>query len=115
MNSYLLTLTFQAVHLDLKLSSTEYLSYWKILRRVDGLEYLEKEIEFVEDLKKTFDTDGFLEIKIPRSRRVFLLLKSGLLIDAIKHIKEQLGLLHLSTLTGFDNGKHLEILYHFNY
>ena len=67
------------------------------------------EVKFVERLK---DALKIAEVKIPRSGRVFLRIKSSLLIDTISYLKEQLGFVHLSTITGLDNGERLEILYH---
>ena len=77
------------------------------------MESFKKETKIVENLKKAFG-NSVLSRKIPRSRRIFLHIESKVIIDIISYLKEKLGPIHFSTITGLDNGKHLEILYHLN-
>ncbi len=53
-----------------------------------------------------------LEITNPAPRRIFISVDTTNLIDAVKHLKDQLEFTHLSTITGVDKGEVFEILYH---
>ena len=78
------------------------------------MESFTEEIKFIEKLKAALGVNNLLGIEIPRSRRIFLLIDSSGLLDIVTYLKERYGSIHLSTITGLDNGNQLEILYHFN-
>jgi Ni,Fe-hydrogenase III component G len=52
------------------------------------------------------------DIANPAPRRIFVSVDTTNLIDAVKHLKDQLEFTHLSTITGVDKGEVFEILYH---
>ena len=46
-------------------------------------------------------------------RRVFITVQPQDLLDACKVVKEKLGILHISTISGRDTTTHIEVNYHF--
>jgi NADH:ubiquinone oxidoreductase subunit C len=76
-------------------------------------EKLELENSMVEEIKK-FLGDDLLESKVQRARRVYLKVKLGAHRNAIKYMKDNWGLYHLSTISGADLGDNLEVIFHFN-
>jgi len=72
------------------------------------------ENEIVDKLKALFK-DQILESKIPRTRRVFIKIKKSALKDIVAFLSKDLGVKHLSTITGVDLGEEIELIYHFAY
>ena len=73
-----------------------------------------QELEIVERLKTAIGADSVLEAKFPRPRRLFVTVPKQSLQSAARYLKESEGFSHLSTVTGLDNGKDLEVIYHLN-
>lgn len=71
---------------------------------------MEDPIKKLESMK-----DEILEFKRPRERRIFIRVKKERLKDFIKFLVEEVGAKHLSTITGLDLGREMELLYHFAY
>lgn len=69
---------------------------------------MEDPIKRLEQMK-----DEFLEFKRPRDRRIFIKIKKGDLKRFLSFLVNDLNIKHLSTITGIDTGKDLEVLYHF--
>lgn len=51
-------------------------------------------------------------VESPKERRVYINTKRENLLGVVKHLKEQYGAYHISTISSFDNGDELELLYH---
>lgn len=51
-------------------------------------------------------------VESPKDRRVYINIKRENLLEVIKHLKEQYGAYHISTITCFDLGAEIELLYH---
>jgi len=75
---------------------------------------MEKENEIVENLKN-FLKEGLVKATVPRQRRIFVYVKKYVLRDAVKYLTENLEFKHLSTVTGVDLGKEIEVIYHLAY
>jgi Ni,Fe-hydrogenase III component G len=69
----------------------------------------------IVDKAKAALGDRLLEISNPAPRRIFLTVGVQDLVAAIEVIKKELGIRHLSTISGVDKGQAFEILYHFGY
>ncbi|MCM8805528.1 MAG: NADH-quinone oxidoreductase subunit C [Candidatus Omnitrophica bacterium] len=67
--------------------------------------------ELIEKIKNELG-DKILEIKSPSARRIFLTTSTENLVDVIKKLKDCFSFHHLSTISGVDNLKEFEILYH---
>lgn len=74
---------------------------------------LTKENEIVQKLK-SFMGEKILEVQVPRSRRIFILVEKNVFKEAITHIIKKLKFVHLSTITGVDLGEEIEVIYHFS-
>jgi NADH:ubiquinone oxidoreductase subunit C len=73
------------------------------------LEINEKRInKFIKFLEKK----NVLDIRIPRAHRAFILIKPENLRDAVKYIKEEMGIIHISTITAVDLEDKIEVIYH---
>jgi NADH:ubiquinone oxidoreductase subunit C len=73
------------------------------------LEINEKRInKFIKFLEKK----NVLDIRIPRAHRAFILIKPEKLRDAVKYIKEEMGIIHISTITAVDLEDKIEVIYH---
>ncbi|MCS7139943.1 MAG: NADH-quinone oxidoreductase subunit C [Candidatus Nezhaarchaeota archaeon] len=72
------------------------------------------EEEVVEKLKERFG-DKILEAKIQRARRVFVTVDRSTYKDVVKFLKEEMGVSHLSTITGVDTIKTFEVIPLFTY
>jgi NADH:ubiquinone oxidoreductase subunit C len=69
----------------------------------------------VDEVKNAFEqhlTGKFSDLKID-IRRVFITVHPQDLLDACQVIKEKLGILHISTISGRDATTHIEVNYHF--
>lgn len=68
-----------------------------------------------EEAKKTIEQklEGkALEISVKSPRQIFVAVAPENLLEAMRFFKHDLGLYHLSTITGRDTGEKLESLYH---
>lgn len=68
-----------------------------------------------EDAKKSIEQRlgaKALDISVKSPRQMFVTVAPENLIEAMKFFKQDLGLYHLSTITGRDTGEKLEALYH---
>lgn len=54
-----------------------------------------------------------LDITNPSPRRIFIKLKVEDLLAAVSWLKTEMGITHLSTISGVDLGQTFEVLYHF--
>jgi Ni,Fe-hydrogenase III component G len=59
--------------------------------------------------------ERLVEITNPAPRRIFLTVEVSNLLAATEAIKKELGIRHLSTISGVDKGEAFEFLYHFGY
>ncbi len=75
---------------------------------------MEKENEIVEMLKE-FLKENFVKANIPNRRRIFVHIKKDALKDTVKYLVKDLQFKHLSTITGVDLGKKIEVIYHLAY
>ena len=64
--------------------------------------------EFTEFLGKT----NVLEARIPRAHRAFIQVKPEKLREAATYIKEEMGILHITTITAVDLEDKIEVIYH---
>ena len=75
---------------------------------------MEKENEIAENLKD-FLKENLVNVTIPKKRRIFVYIKKDALKDAVKYLVKDLKFKHLSTITGVDLGKEIEVIYHLAY
>jgi NADH:ubiquinone oxidoreductase subunit C len=61
---------------------------------------------------KFLEKKNVLDIRIPRAHRAFILIKPEKLRDAVKYIKEEMGIIHISTITAVDLEDKIEVIYH---
>jgi len=73
---------------------------------------LEKNEKRVEEFTKFLDKKNVLETRIPRAQRAFIIIKPEKLRDAIKYIKEEMGIIHITTITAVDLEDKIEVIYH---
>ncbi|MCS7098221.1 MAG: NADH-quinone oxidoreductase subunit C [Candidatus Methanomethyliaceae archaeon] len=71
---------------------------------------MEDPIKRIEQMK-----DEYLEFKKPRDRRIFIKIKREDMKKFLSFLVNDLNIKHLSTITGIDTGKEMELLYHFAY
>lgn len=57
--------------------------------------------------------EKMLDVINPSPRRIFIKLKVEDLLAAVSWLKTELGITHLSTISGVDLGQTFEVLYHF--
>ena len=72
-----------------------------------------KEHQIVEKVKKFLGTN-VIKIEAPRPRRIFVHMNKGGFVKAIRYLTKQLKFHHVSTITGVDIGKAIEVIYHLN-
>jgi len=75
---------------------------------------VEKENEIVEKLKN-FLKENLVNVTIPRKRRIFVCIKKDALEEAVEYFVKDLKFKHLSTITGVDLGKEIEVIYHLSH
>jgi len=63
----------------------------------------------LEKLKKEFSS---LDYKLVRDRRIFVEISNDCVKKFLKRLKEEIGETHISTITGLDTGKEIEVIYH---
>jgi len=72
------------------------------------------EDEILEKMKN-FLGNAILEANVLRTRRIFIKIKSETLKEVVSFLSNELGVKHLSTITGLDLGEEIELIYHFAY
>ena len=72
-----------------------------------------EENEIVREIKH-FIRKNVLESEIPRARRIFILIDKRAFGKAIRHLTKKMEFTHVSTITGVDVGKEIEVIYHLN-
>jgi membrane-bound hydrogenase subunit beta len=66
----------------------------------------------IEERLHRFPKENVTEIKFPRARRIFVRIKKESFKEVVEYLVNNLGFRHLSTITGVDLGKEIELLYH---
>ena len=74
---------------------------------------LMEEREIVRKIKDVIGED-IIETKITRSRRIFIYVKESVLKRTIRYLNQKMNFTHLSTITGVDMGKKIEVIFHLN-
>jgi len=75
---------------------------------------METENDTVKKLQD-FLKGKLIEANVKKERRIFVKVAREAFKEAIKYLVNELGFKHLSTITGVDLGKKLEIIYHLAY
>lgn len=75
---------------------------------------MEKENEIVEKLED-FLKENLVNVTIPKKRRIFVYIKKDALEETMEYLVKDLKFKHLSTITGVDLGKEIEVIYHLSY
>jgi len=66
----------------------------------------------IEERLQHFLKEKVIELKVPRERRIFVRIKKESFRETVEYLVNHLGFRHLSTITGVDLGKEIELLYH---
>jgi NADH:ubiquinone oxidoreductase subunit C len=69
------------------------------------------EEEIITSLKNRFGGKIY-NVVIAKDRRVFVEVDRSIIREALSYMKNSLGFDHLSTITGLDSGRELELVYH---
>lgn len=72
-----------------------------------------EENEIIRKVKGVIGED-VLEIKVPRPRRIFILIDKKIFRKAVHYLTKGAGFSHVSTITGVDVGEEIEVIYHLN-
>lgn len=72
---------------------------------------LTKENEIVQKLKELME-ENVLEARVPRCRRIFVVVGKNAFKEAINSLVKELEFTHISTITGVDLGEEIELIYH---
>jgi membrane-bound hydrogenase subunit beta len=72
-----------------------------------------EENEIVRKMKH-FIGKNVLESEVLRPRRIFILVDEKAFGKAIRYLTKKMGFTHVSTITGVDVGKEIEVIYHLN-
>lgn len=72
-----------------------------------------EENEIVRKIKHLIGKNG-LECEVSRLRRIFILINKKVFMKTIRYLTKKMGFSHLSTITGADVGKEIEVIYHLN-
>ena len=70
------------------------------------------EEEIADRIKGAVEANKILEIDVPRARRIFVLIAKSAFRKAMEYVVEDEGFAHISTITGVDAGKKIEVIYH---
>lgn len=73
---------------------------------------MEEHKRFLERFVTFLGEGNVIESKIPRERRIFVLIKVDKLRDAVTYLRDNEGFTHISTITGLDRGEDIEVIYH---
>jgi len=65
-----------------------------------------------EERLHRFLKEKVIEFKVPRERRIFVRIKKESFREVVEYLVNTLAFRHLSTITGVDLGKEIELLYH---
>ena len=72
-----------------------------------------EENEIVRKIKHLIGKN-VLESEVPRPRRIFILINKKVFTKTIRYLTKKMGFSHVSTITGADVGKEIEVIYHLN-
>lgn len=72
-----------------------------------------EENEIVRKIKHLIGKN-VLECEVSRLRRIFILINKKVFMKTIRYLTKKMGFSHLSTITGADVGKEIEVIYHLN-
>jgi len=72
-----------------------------------------EENEIVRKMKHLIGKN-VLECEVSRLRRIFILINKKAFMKTIRYLTKEMGFSHLSTITGADVGKEIEVIYHLN-
>jgi len=72
-----------------------------------------EENEIVRKMKHLIGKN-VLESEVPRPRRIFILVNEKVFGKTIRYLTKKMGFTHVSTITGVDVGKEIEVIYHLN-
>ena len=72
-----------------------------------------EENEIVRKMKHLIGKN-VLECEVSRLRRIFILINKKVFMKTIRYLTKEMGFSHLSTITGADVGKEIEVIYHLN-
>lgn len=67
--------------------------------------------EVIASLENRFG-EKIYNVVIAKQRRLFIEVDSSIIKEALSYMKNNLGFDHLSTITGLDSGKEIELIYH---
>ena len=70
-----------------------------------------KENEIVKKMKQLIGKK-LLESEVPRPRRIFILINKKVFTKTFRYLTKKMGFSHVSTITGVDVGKEIEVIYH---
>ena len=73
---------------------------------------LEMNEKRVEEFTKFLGKKNVLETRIPRAHRAFITIKPEKLRDAVQYIKDEMGIIHITTITAVDLEDKIEVIYH---
>jgi len=74
-------------------------------------EYTNIDAFLKEDLENQFGEK--VDVVITRPHRVFVTINRDVILDVVRYLRDNHGLIYISTITGLDAGDHFEMLYHF--
>lgn len=69
----------------------------------------------IEERLHLFLKEKVIELKVPRERRIFVRIKKESFREVVEYLVNNLGFRHLSTISGVDLGKEIELLYHLSH
>ena len=73
---------------------------------------LEKNEKRIEEFTKFLGEKNVLDTRIPRAHRAFVIINPEKLRDAAKYLKEEMGFIHITTITAVDLEDKIEVIYH---
>jgi len=73
---------------------------------------LEMNKKRVNKFIKFLDEKNVLETRIPRAHRAFILIKTDKLREAVTYLKDEMGFIHITTITAVDLEDKIEVIYH---
>jgi len=66
----------------------------------------------MNEFTKFLGKKNVLESRIPRAHRAFITIKPEKLREAVKYVKEEMGIIHITTITAVDLEDKIEVIYH---
>ena len=73
---------------------------------------LEMNEKRINEFTKFLGKKNVLETRIPRAHRAFIMIKPEKLREAAKYVKEEMGIIHITTITAVDLEDKIEVIYH---